>query len=82
MQSAWRHWRGTRSASLEKRIKVLEVTAAPVVPPRIRITFVSPVRGAVSMRLWNGSMVERLEYETEAQFLARAENMEPAHAQS
>ena len=69
-------------ASLEKRIKVLEVTAAPVVPPRIRITFVSPVRGAVSMRLWNGSMVERLEDETEAQFLARAEHMEPANAQS
>lgn len=70
------------AASLEKRIKVLEVTGVSVVPPRIRVTFVSPGRGAVSMRLWNGSMVERLEYETEAQFLARAENMEPAHAQS
>ena len=70
------------AASLEKRIKVLEVTRAPVVPPRIRVTFVSQVRGAVSMRLWHGSMVERLEYEAEAQFLARAENMEPAHAQS
>ena len=70
------------AASLEKRIKVLEVTGVSVVPPRIRVTFVSPVRGAVSMRLWNGSKVERLEDETEAQFLARAENMEPAHAQS
>ena len=70
------------AASLEKRIKVLEVTGVSVVPPRIRVTFVSQVRGAVSMRLWNGSMVERLEDETEAQFLARAENMEPAHAQS
>ena len=69
-------------ASLEKRIKVLEVTSVPVVSPRIRVTFVSPVRGAVSMRLWNGSMVERLEDETEAQFLARAEHMEPANAQS
>ena len=69
-------------ASLEKRIKVLEVTSVPVVSPRIRATFVSPVRGAVSMRLWNGSMVERLEDETEAQFLARAEHMEPANAQS
>ena len=69
-------------ANLDKRIKVLEVTGVSVVPPRIRVTFVSQVRGAVSMRLWNGSMVERLEYETEAQFLARAENMEPAHAQS
>ena len=70
------------AASLEKRIKVLEVTGVSVVPPRIRVTFVSPVRGAVSMRLWNGSMVERLEDETEAQFLARAEHMEPANAQS
>ena len=70
------------SASLEKRIKVLEVTGVSVVPPRIRVTFVSQVRGAVSMRLWNGSMVERLEDETEAQFLARAEHMEPANAQS
>ena len=69
-------------ASLEKRIKVLEVTGVSVVPPRIRVTFVSQVRGAVSMRLWNGSMVERLEDETEAQFLARAEHMEPANAQS
>jgi hypothetical protein len=70
------------AASLEKRIKVLEVTGVSVVPPRIRVTFVSQVRGAVSMRLWNGSMVERLEDETEAQFLARAEHMEPANAQS
>ena len=70
------------AASLERRIKVLEVTGVSVGPPRIRVTFVSQVRGAVSMRLWNGSMVERLEYEAEAQFLARAENMEPAHAQS
>ena len=70
------------AASLEKRIKVLEVTSVPVVSPRIRVTFVSQVRGAVSMRLWNGSMVERLEDETEAQFLARAEHMEPANAQT
>ena len=69
-------------ASLEKRIKVLEVTSVPVVSPRIRVTFVCPVRVDVSMRLWNGSMVERLEDETEAQFLARAEHMEPANAQS
>ena len=69
-------------ASLDKRIKVREVTSVPVVSPRIRVTFVCPVRGAVSMRLWNGSMVERLEDETEAQFLARAEHMEPANAQS
>ena len=69
-------------ASLEKRIKVLEVTSVPVVPPRIRVTFVCPVRGAVSMRLWNDSMVERLEDETEAQFLARVEQLEPNHAPS
>ena len=70
------------AASLEKRIKVLEVTGVSVVPPRIRVTFVSQVRGAVSMRLWNGSMVERLEDETEAQFLARVEQLEPNHAPS
>ena len=70
------------AASLEKRIQVLEVTGAPVVPPRIRVTFVSPVRGAVSMRLWNGSMVERKDNETEAQFLARVEQLEPNHAPS
>ena len=70
------------AASLEKRIKVLEVTRAPVVPPRIRVTFVSPVRGAVSMRLWNGSTVERKDDETEAQFLARVEQLEPNHAPS
>ena len=54
----------------------------PVVSPRIRVTFVSPVRGAVSMRLWNGSMVERQDNETEAQFLARVEQLEPNHAPS
>ena len=69
------------AASLEKRIKVLEVTRVPVVPPRIRITFVSPVRGAVSTRFWDGSMVERLDDETEAQFLERVEHLEAAHAQ-
>ena len=69
-------------ASLEKRIKVLEVTSVPVVPPRIHITFVCPVRGTVSARLWNGSMVERQGNETEAQFLARVEQLEPNHAPS
>ena len=47
------------AASLEKRIKVLEVTGVPVVSPRIRVTFVSPVRGSVSMSFCNCSMVER-----------------------
>ena len=69
-------------ASLVKRIKVLEVTRVPVVPPRIRITFVSPVRGAVSTRFWDGCMVERRDDETEAQFLARVEQLEPNHAPS
>ena len=69
-------------ASLEKRIKVLEVTRVPVVPPRIRITFVSPVRGAVSTRFWDGSTVECRDNETEAQFLARVEHLEVVHAQS
>jgi len=69
-------------ARLEKRIQALEVTSIPVVPPRIRITFVSPVRGAVSARLESGRMVMRLDDETEAQFLKRIEQMELHHAQS
>jgi hypothetical protein len=69
-------------ANLDKRIKVLEVICAPVAAPRIRITFVSPVRGAVSTRFWDGCMVERRDDETEAQFLARVEHLEAAHAQS
>ena len=70
------------AASLEKRIKVLEVTGVPVVSPRIRVTFLSPVRGAVSMRLCNGSTLDRNDDETEAQFLARVEQLEPNHASS
>ena len=70
------------AASLEKRIKVLEVTGVSVAAPRIRITFVSPVRGAVSTRFWDGCMVERRDDETEAQFLARVEQLEPNHAPS
>ena len=69
-------------ANLDKRIKVLEVICAPVAAPRIRITFVSPVRGAVSTRFWDGCMVERRDNETEAQFLARVEQLEPNHAAS
>ena len=69
-------------ANLDKRIKVLDVICAPVAAPRIRITFVSPVRGAVSTRFWDGCMVERRDDETEAQFLARVEQLEPNHAPS
>ena len=69
-------------ANLDKRIKVLEVICAPVAAPRIRITFVSPVRVAVSTRFWDGCMVERRDDETEAQFLARVEQLEPNHAPS
>ena len=69
-------------ANLDKRIKVLEAICAPVAAPRIRITFVSPVRGAVSTRFWDGCMVERRDDETEAQFLARVEQLEPNHAPS
>ena len=69
-------------ANLDKRIKVLEVICAPVAAPRIRITFVSPVRGAASTRVWDGCMVERRDDETEAQFLARVEQLEPNHAPS
>ena len=69
-------------ANLDKRIKVLEVICAPVAAPRIRITFVSPVRGAVSTRFWDGCMAERRDDETEAQILARVEQLEPNHAPS
>ena len=69
-------------ASLDKRLKAMEVVCIPVVAPRIQIMFVSPTRGIVSMRFWDGRGLERGTDETEAQFLARAEHMEPANAQS
>ena len=69
-------------ASLERRIKVLEVTERPVEPPRITVLFVSPSHGTVSARLWGGEMLERQNDETEAQFISRVRHREANHDQT
>ena len=69
-------------ASLEKRIKVLEAVTDPVAAPRITVTFVSPTRGTISARLSYGHTVQRLDDETEGQFLARISRLEATHDQS
>lgn len=69
-------------ANLDKRITVLEAVSGPVKAPRITVTFVSPIRGAVSARLSYGRTVERLDDETEGQFSARVRKLEAAHDQS
>jgi hypothetical protein len=69
-------------ASLDKRITVLEAVTDPVTAPRITVTFVSPTRGTVSARLSYGRTVERLDDETEGQFLARVSRLEATHDQS
>lgn len=69
-------------ASLEKRIRAMEVTGVLVVAPRILVTFVCPTRGLVGVRLWSGGMVDRLDDETEAQFLARVKGLEVTHDQA
>ena len=69
-------------ASLDKRITVLEAVTDPVAAPRITITFVSPTRGTVSARLSYGRTVDRLDDETEGQFLARVRKLEATHDQS
>lgn len=69
-------------ASLDKRIEVLEAFSCPVAAPRIGVTFVSPIRGAVSARLSYGGTLERLDGETEGDFLARLRDLEAAHDQS
>ena len=69
-------------ASLERRIKVLEITERPVVSPRISVMFVSPSYDTVSARLWGGGMLERQDDETEAQFLKRVRHMEATHDQT
>ncbi len=69
-------------ARLERRIKVLEITERTVVPPRISVMFVSPLRGTVSARLWGGGVLERQEDESEAQFLSRVRRMESNHDQT
>lgn len=66
-------------ANLERRIKVLEITERPVMPPRISVMFVSPSHGTVSARLWGGGILERQDDETEAQFLRRVRHMEATH---
>lgn len=69
-------------ASLEKRIKVLEITERPVEPPHITVVFVSTSHGTVSARLWGGGTLERQNDETEAQFLGRVRHMEVNHDQT
>jgi len=78
---AWRNWKSTM-ANLDKRIKVLEAVSDPVKAPRITVTFVSPTRGTVSARLSCGRTVERVDDETEGQFLARVSRLEATHDQS
>ena len=69
-------------ASLDKRITVLEAVTDPVAAPRITITFVSPTRGTVSARRSYGRTVDRVDDETEGQFLARVSRLEATHDQS
>jgi hypothetical protein len=57
--------------ALEKRITSLERIQGTVVLPRIVVKFVSPTRGLVGMRCGTFTM-NRLEHETEVQFLVRA----------
>ncbi|PJI96443.1 hypothetical protein CLU85_1189 [Acidovorax sp. 69] len=66
-------------ASLERRIEVLEVATRPVEPPRITVTFVSPSRGTVSARLWDGEILQRQDNGTEAQFLDRLQHIEATY---
>jgi len=62
--------------SLEKRIAELEKTAGATLSPSIIIHFVCPIRRTVSIRnMTTGQEIERLDDESEAQFLARAELM-------
>ena len=69
-------------ASLEKRIKVLEITERPVEPPRITVLFVSPSHGTVSARRWGGGMLERQDVETEVQFLKHVRHLEATYDQA
>ena len=66
-------------ASLERRIKVLEITERTVVPPRISVMFLSPSRSTVGARLWRGGIFERTEDETEEHFLRRARHIKATH---
>ena len=67
--------------ALENRIKNLELTSTPAVQLRVHLTFVCPVRGAVSAGPCGGNRVDRQDDEPEAQFLARVHHLEVAHAQ-
>lgn len=69
-------------ARLEKRIEVLELSSASVKPPRITVTFVSPVHGTVGARFWGGHTVKRLDDETEDQFLKRVLQLEAIHGKA
>ena len=69
-------------ARLEKRIEVLELSSASVKPPRITVTIVSPVHGAVGARLWGGHTVKRIDDETEEQFFKRVLQLEAIHGKA
>jgi hypothetical protein len=68
-------------ASLEKRIKVLEVTRVPVVAPRIRDHLRQPSAWHRQHEALEWQHGRAQDDETEAQFLARVEQLEPPHAQ-
>ena len=62
--------------SLEKRIAELEKTAEATLSSSIIIHFVCPIRRTVSIRnMTTRQEIERLDDESEAQFLVRAELM-------
>lgn len=59
-------------ATLERRIAGLEQVNGTVEGPKYFLEFVDRQRGAVSIRYGDGGEIERLDDETEAQFLERA----------
>lgn len=73
--------------SLERRIAELEKSTGVLLPPSIINHFVCPIRTTVSIRnMTTGQETERLDDETHAQFLARAElannSIEVRHVES
>lgn len=66
-------------ASLDKRIRAMELISVPVVSPRTLVTFVSPAHGVVGARLCGGNLLERQDDETEAEFLERVKRLEETY---
>ena len=64
--------------ALEKRVACLEKLRAPMQPRTTVVQFVSPTRGLVGLRCGDLTM-DRLDHETEVQFLLRAKK-ELSHA--